>query len=214
MLFAGEKISKSLGNSILVSDLVAKGFDPLSLRYLIMTTHYKTGLNFTWESLEGAQKAYFKLCDFVQSIAEKISTPEMSKSDTTQSEIFTKYKQQFSESIADDLNLAKGIGLIWQIIKAKDVYDKIKLALILDFDKVLGLKLDQAKPRQNATSAKEILNDPAISAEERKVAELVSARDKARSEKNWPLSDQLRAEIESFGFEVSDTPTGTKITRK
>ena len=214
MLFAGEKISKSLGNSILVSDLVAKGFDPLSLRYLIMTTHYKTGLNFTWESLEAAQKAYFKLCDFVQSIAEKISTPEMSESDTTQSEIFTKYKQQFSESIADDLNLAKGIGLIWQIIKAKDIYDKIKLALILDFDKVLGLKLDQAKPRQNATSAKEILNDPAISAEERKVAELVSARDNARSEKNWPLSDQLRAEIESFGFEVSDTPTGTKITRK
>ncbi len=216
MNFDGQKISKSLGNSILVSDLVAKGFDPLALRYLIMTTHYKTGLNFTWESLQGAQTAYFKLRDFVAGLmskatfdipasVSKVSFDTQNQMSKATFDIFDIYKQQFSECLADDLNIAKGIGLVWQIIKAKDVDDKTKLELILDFDQVLGLKLADAKKSEEA----EIL--PALKIE---VSELIKMRDTARAEKNWPLSDELRQKIESLGFEVSDTPDGTKILKK
>lgn len=208
MLLDGQKISKSLGNSILVSDLIAKGFDPLALRYLIMTTHYKTGLNFTWESLIGAQTAYFKLKDFVGGLVSRVPLAmriQMAKGTfDTDAKTFEKYKKDFSECLADDLNIAKGIGLVWQVVKAKDVNDKTKLDLILDFDKVLGLKL--AESENPATSAvSEIPQD---------VLDLVSARDTARTEKDWKLSDELRQEIESLGFEVSDTPEGTKILKK
>ena len=202
MLLDGQKISKSLGNSILVSDLVARGFDPLALRYLIMTTHYKTGLNFTWESLTGAQTAYFKLREFVAELMSRVTSGENTPRVTL--DIFDTYKQKFSECLADDLNIAKGIGLVWQIVKTKDVDDKTKLELILDFDKVLGLKLTEAE--NPATSA--VAEIPT------EVATLVSARDTARAEKNWPLSDELRQKIELLGFEVSDTPEGTKILKK
>ena len=200
MLLDGQKISKSLGNSILVSDLVARGFDPLALRYLIMTTHYKTGLNFTWQSLEGAQTAFFKLKEFVAVL--KLSQRAALGGNADQ-KTFEKYKNDFQDCLADDLNIAKGIGLVWQIVKAKDVSDKTKLDLILDFDKVLGLKLADAK--NPSTSAEKIPQE---------VLDLVSARDTARAEKNWKLSDELRQKIESLGFEVSDTSDGTKILKK
>jgi cysteinyl-tRNA synthetase len=199
MNFDGQKIGKSLGNSILVSDLIARGFDPLSLRYLIMTTHYKTGLNFTWASLESAQTAYFKLKNFVAGL--KISVEKNSAE--VDADIFEKYKNDFGECLADDLNIAKGIGLVWQIVKAKDVGDKTKLDLILDFDKVLGLKL--AESENPSTSAEKI---------PQKILDLISARNAARAEKNWKLSDELRQKIESLGFFVHDTGTGTKIDKK
>jgi cysteinyl-tRNA synthetase len=202
LLFDGQKVSKSLGNSILVSDLVAKGFDPLSLRYLIMTTHYKTGLNFTWESLTGAQTAYFKLRDFVTNLKSDIEKAPFSLG--SEKGAFSEFKQQFSECIADDLNIAKSIGLVWQIVKTKDIDDKTKLDLILDFDKVLGLKLSESK--NPSTSAIVQIPD--------EVKKLVENRDTARAEKDWKLSDELRQKIESFGFEVKDTPEGTKILKK
>ncbi len=196
----GQKISKSLGNSILVSDLMARGFDPLSLRYLIMTTHYKTGLNFTWESLEAAQTAYFKLRDFVADLKDEVARGTLA----TNTEVFEKNKKDFSECLADDLNIAKGIGIVWQIVKSKEIDDKTKLDLILDFDKVLGLKLDEASLRHLVSYNVEI---PA------EVATLVSARDNARAEKDFAKSDELRAKIESLGFEVKDTPEGTRVKK-
>ena len=199
LMFDGQKISKSSGNSILVSDLIEKGFDPLALRYLIMTTHYKTGLNFTWESLTGTQTAYFKLKEIVANLKKKEaeSPTELNK------EIFEKYKKEFSECLADDLNIAKGIGLVWQIIKIKEINTKTKLELILDFDKVLGLKLDKVNPTA------EILEEQ-IPAE---VLDLKKERDTARLEKNWTKSDELRKEIEREGYILEDKE-GKSILRK
>jgi cysteinyl-tRNA synthetase len=211
MLLDGQKISKSLGNSILVSDLVARGFDPLSLRYLIMTTHYKTGLNFTWESLQGAQTAYFKLRDFVSGLKDEVSRTPLDMRSQMSKGILDTYKQKFSECLTDDLNIAKGIGLLWKMINEvskmpldmRSQMSKGILDTILNFDKVLGLKL--AEEQNSATSAIEIPQE---------VSDLVSDRDTARTEKNWKLSDELRQKIESLGFEVSDTPDGTKIQKK
>ncbi len=195
LLLDGQKISKSLGNSILVSDLQAKGFDPLILRYLILTTHYKTGLNFTWESLEAIQTAYNKLKETIQNIKK-----ESTDSHSLDQKIFDENKKAFSECVADDLNIAKGIGLLWQIVKSKEINSKTKLALIFDFDQVLGLKLDEAM-----TSNFEISEN---------IQKLIDQREKARTEKDFVKSDELRLEIESLGFEIKDTSEGTKITKK
>jgi cysteinyl-tRNA synthetase len=201
--FGGQKLSKSSGNSILVSDLVEKGFDPLSLRYLIMTTHYKTGLNFTWESLKGAQTAYFKLKETINNLKVEVSKGTFD----TEVNIFEKYKKEFMKCLADDLNVAKSIGLIWQIVKSKEINDKTKLDLILDFDKVLGLNVPVPKlPFVETVPSAEILN-------------LKKERDAARQEKNWQKSDELREKIEKAGYILEDLPeqpgkNGESIIRK
>jgi cysteinyl-tRNA synthetase len=199
LMFDRQKISKSAGNSILVSDLIEKSFDPLSLRYLILTTHYKTGLNFTWESLAGVQTAYFKLKEIIANLKAEVSKGIFD----IDAEVFEKYKKEFSECLADDLNIAKGIGLVWQIVKMKEINAKTKLALLLDFDKVLGLKLDEATLSDQST-------DEEIPEE---ILKLKTARDTARSEKNWTKSDELRDQIEKSGYLLEDSGDQTKIRK-
>jgi len=191
MLFNEQKISKSLGNSILVSDLVEKNYNPLSLRYLILTTHYRTGINFTWESLEAAQTAYLKLKEIVFELkkeTEKSPTPLDQKN-------FDKNKKEFEECLADDINIAKSIGLVWQIIKSKEINPKTKYELLLDFDKVLGLNLDETSETKIPKNIKNLI-------EERKTA---------RDNKDFEKSDKLREKIEQNGFVVKDTAEGVVV---
>jgi cysteinyl-tRNA synthetase len=189
MLLDGKKISKSLGNSILVTDLIAKGFDPLALRYLILTTHYKTGLNFTWESLSGAQTAYHKLRDFVQD--HKTTDPY-----DIHNPVAVQYEQAFVDCITDDLNIAKAIGLAWTIVKSKEIPDTIKYHLITRFDRVLGLNLNV---------------ETTVAPLPEHIVDVISRRDTARAQKDWILSDALRIELENAGYSVSDTQDGTKV---
>ena len=205
LLFDSQKLSKSLGNAILVSDLAThrqssgqEGFDPLVLRYLIMTTHYKTGLNFTWKSLEGAQTAYFRLKEVVANLKEEVSKGAFD------AEVFDEYKNKFRECLADDLNIAKSIGLVWQIVKSKDIDAKTKLDLILDFDKALGLRLNEASPLRKQADDEEIPEE---------VLEMKKERDRARKEKNWQKSDELRKEIEREGYLLEDK-NGESTIRK
>ncbi|MEK7634844.1 MAG: cysteine--tRNA ligase [Patescibacteria group bacterium] len=201
LMLDGQKISKSLGNSILVTDLIEKGFDPLSLRYLILTTHYKTGLNFTWESLTGAQTAYFKLKQITTNLKAEVSKTVF---DTLEQEIFDEYKTKFSECIADDLGIAKSIGLVWQIVKDKEMNAKTKLELILDFDKVLGLSLDQISENSPRSDLGEIPDH---------VLEMKKERDEARASKNFQKSDELRKEIEREGYILEDK-NGESLIKK
>jgi cysteinyl-tRNA synthetase len=196
--FDGQKMSKSGGNSILASDLIEKGFDPLSLRYLIMTTHYKTGLNFTWESLTGAKTAYFKLKEAVANLKKETGEPPTELDQKK----FDENKKEFLECLADDLNIAKAIGLVWQIVKSKEIDAKTKLDLLLDFDKVLGLKLDEA---EGAPAEIEIPEE---------ISELKKERDAARLEKNWQKSDELRGEIEREGYTLEDKNGESTIKKR
>ena len=207
LLFDGQKMSKSGSNSILVSDLIEKGFDPLSLRYLIMTTHYKTGLNFTWESLTGAETAYFKLKEIIVNLKKEIGMPRTVLEENSQRTvlgIFDTYKKEFEECLADDLNIAKGIGLVWQIVKSKEINAKTKLELLLDFDKVLGLKLDEINPPTREV-AEEIPEE---------ILEMKKERDEARQAKNWQKSDELRGEIEREGYTLEDKGSETTIKKR
>jgi cysteinyl-tRNA synthetase len=168
-----------------------------------MTTHYKTGLNFTWESLAGAQTAYFRLKEFVANLKKETSKSPIE----IDKEVFEKNKKEFMECLADDLNIAKAIGLVWQIVKSKEINSKTKIALILDFDKVLRLNLTEA------ISQKDALNEMATSALGREILELKKERDVARQEKNWQKSDELRKEIEREGYILEDK-NGESIIKK
>ncbi|MCJ7804601.1 cysteine--tRNA ligase [Patescibacteria group bacterium] len=192
----GQKMSKSQGNIYTLQDLVDKGFDPLAYRYLCLGTHYRKNLNFTWNSLESAAKALDKLKEMVKGFYQK------QKKRTSLGEEcllkVEKYKESFRQAVNNDLGLSEALAVVWEMVKSDmPTYDK--LDLILDFDKVLGLDLERVSREEKV---------PRVS---REVKDLVKKREELRGQGNWEEADKLRKQIEKLGWEIEDTPKGTKL---
>lgn len=185
-----EKMAKSEGNFIRLETLKEKGVNPLAFRYLMLTARYSSPMEFSWEALVGAETTLNKLRNFVQS-----KSNESGESNETKIKY---YKDVFKQHINDDLDTPKAVALVWELIKDEEVSNADKKDILLSFDSVLGLKLDEKKIEVEIP---------------KEISDLVIARDTARSEKNWQLSDELRKQIEDAGFEVMDTPDGTKIDK-
>ena len=192
LMIEGEKMSKSLGNNVLVTDLINKGFDPLALRYLILTSHYRQGLNFTWKGLEASQIA-------LNNLYKKIIELKSEKGKSRPVKI-KKYKQEFIKTISNDLNMPMALGLTWKMLKDKNLFAKEKYDLLIDFDKVFGLNLCKAGLR---TRTKAPI----------KVEGLVKERETFRKQKQWQKADQIRQEIEKLGWRVEDTDKGPKLLK-
>lgn len=180
----GEKISKSLGNGYTTSQLEEMGYDPLAHKLLVLTSHYRKGLEFSLESLKANQIALFKLRNIITNWPDGGAVVE-------------NYKQRFIDYLADDLQVAEAIALIWKIVKDNDVSDKDKKATILDFDKVLGLKLDK----------REIVEIPG------EIEILAKKRFEAKLNKNWEESDRLRELIKNKGYVIEDNLKSYKIRK-
>lgn len=147
MLVDNKKMSKSLGNVFTLKDLEEKGFDPLAYRYLLLQTSYKQKINFTWESLEAAQKGYDNLKKKVAKLADEAPASRGESSDELEvspREAFKPYLQDFSQKISS-YNTASALASLQSIISdnppAGGLSSAQKLELINQFDKVLGLKL-------------------------------------------------------------------------
>lgn len=177
------KMSKSIGNVYYLNNLIEKGFSPEAFRLWVLMGHYKTTLNFTWEALESAQSAYDRLVGHMRTFSHLDGT------------VSEKYRMLLEEAVGNDLDTPRVVALVWEVLKDEAVMDEDKKATLLEFDKVLGLRLTEIRPL-------EVPNE---------VIELVQKREEARSNKDWSLSDSIRREIHKKGFEVMDTPTGPRI---
>ncbi len=189
-LIMKEKMSKSKGNFIIADDLPKKGFCLLAYRYLTLTAHYRSKLSFSWKNLEAAQNALKKL----YSQTAELKTTGI-KALSTQAKTFQK---RFLIAVNDDLNMPQAVALMWQMLDDQKLTDKEKYALLLDFDKVFGIGLDKVKKQKVP----------------KKVSDLVKKREKLRQEKNWSKADQVRKQIEKFGFQVEDSTQGPKIKKQ
>jgi len=190
LLINGQKMSKSLGNIYTLSDLEKRKFNPLAFRYLILTSHYRSKLNFTWQSLEAAQKALNNLTNNLQ-----LTT---NNRQPTTNNLQLMYKKFFLEAINDDLDTPKALAIVWQVIRDNKLSHNAKKQLLLEFDKVLGLGLNKIKP----------VKIP------RKIRQLVAQREKLRVNKQFIQADRLRKKIEKLGYIIEDTTVGPKIFRK
>lgn len=179
-----EKIAKSSGNGIMEKDLEERGIAPLSYRYFVLTAHYRSELNFTWEAVEGAQAALDRL---------RARLTELPDGGT----ISDDYKKRFDEAINDDLGTPQALAIVWEALKDASLSDADKKATILSFDDVLGLKLDEAVT----------FDIPA------EVSALAERREAARQAKDWATSDMLRKELQNLGFDVEDTNSGPRIIK-
>lgn len=187
------KMSRSKGNVILLSHLKAWGFEPLAFRYLLLTAHYRSNMNFTRESLTAAQNALHHLQ------ADLAALPVMLyDTDDPWSEQAQQVRARFQLAINDDLDLPGALSIAREVSHTTTLVAGERRRLLLDFDRVLGLRLDTVEPR----SARMLSPD---------VQALVQQRDRERAMKNWRASDELRNRLQALGFEVRDTPGGTEL---
>lgn len=196
LLIDGQKISKSLGNTVYLKDLAAHGVTPLGLRYWYLTASYRTQMNFTWEAVKGAQTAYDRLLEQVRGLLK-----ENSASSKSSRKINAGYEKNFCEAINDDLNAPKALAIVWDMLKDTSVSNEEKINTLLDFDKVLGLQLDAASAVQ-----------PYVFPEE--IVALKDARNLARQQKDFKKSDELRIALKEKGYEIVDTATGSVLMKK
>ncbi|MCL4354765.1 cysteine--tRNA ligase [Patescibacteria group bacterium] len=187
LVVGNEKMSKSLNNFITIQDVMKKRFDPLAFRYLCLQTHYRQEMNFTWDSLKAAQTALRKLREEVAGLPQ----PDGKGSE--------KFGGKFFEAINDDLNMPRALAIVWELLKS-DSANGAKAQSILEFDQILGLKLDRAK--EIVEDSKKI---PLA------VLELVKERVKLRKLKRFHLSDEYRHKIRKMGYDIEDTKNGTKV---
>ncbi len=187
------KMSRSLGNVILLRHLKEWGFEPLAFRYLLLTAHYRSKMNFTRESLTAAQNGLNNLRADLAELPARIYNQ-----DDLWAEEAARVREAFHTAINDDMDLPVALSIAREVPRNRQIEPGERRRLLLDFDQVLGLRLDTVEPR----AARQV-SDEALA--------LVKQRDEARAAKNWQASDQLRDRLKALGFEVRDTAQGTEL---
>ena len=181
LLIDGGKMSKSLNNAYLISDIVKKGYSPLAYKMFCYSASYRNKINFTWDAIDASNKSLIKLKESYKKHLEG--------NEDISDDIINSFEQKFHEAINDDLNMPLAMSIVWEVAKYSVKSKKIA-ELLLKFDKVLGIKIDELEENNE-----EIPEN---------VMELVEKRKQARKEKNWELSDKLRNEINELGYNVKD----------
>ena len=179
-------MAKSFGNFITLEEIEKKGFSPLAFRYWLLTAHYQTLINFTWEALEGTQTTFSKLLQEWDTMeSEPCDQPDKS------------YVERFEGFIEDNLATPQAIALMWELVKDQKIDAPTKKATMLTFDKVFGFGL---KELQKIVIPEE-------------VSLLVAQREEARKKGDWGTADVLRKQINDLGFSVRDTESGPTTFR-
>ena len=194
LTMSGEKISKSLGNVIYLSDVVAKGFDPLALRYFFLQAHYRTPLSFSWGALAGAAEALGRL----QKLASDIAEESGRKSEPSET------RERFLVAMRDDLSTPQALAALWDALRSEEYAPEEKWGLIEDAEKHLGLPLTQP-------FVSPALKDADIPKE---VQDMLARREKARTDKDFAAADRLRSDLENSGYRVDDGPNGPVLTKR
>ena len=183
------KMARSVGNVIRVTDLPSKGFQPLDFRYLALTAHYRSKLDFTEDAMHAAAAGLRRLRKAASEGAETGPAPDLAD------EPMAGHRARFVEAISDDLAMPKAIAVAHAVAADDDLPPAARRALLLDFDRVLGLDLD-APPEAVGGEL------PAGA------AELLERRAAARAAGDYETSDRLRDELAAVGIDVRDTPEG------
>jgi len=196
----GKKMAKRFGNFYTLRDLLTKGYDPISIRYLLMSTHYRQQFNFTFEGLESAKSAIERLRNFVRRLYEA----EGKESEGKVTTLIEKLEACFEGSMDDDLNIGVALSSLFDFVREinslLDVNDVSKeesakiIKVIMEIDDVLGVigkvEVEEALPKE--------------------IDLLVQKREVARKTKNWKEADSIRAQLKTMGIVLEDTAQGVR----
>lgn len=201
MMVDGRKMSKSKSNFFTLEDLVKKGHDPLAVRYALLAAHYRTKMNLTEESIEDAQKCIDRLRCFTRDMKGFRGSGKSTKA----GKVIEKARKGFDEALSDDLNVPEALASVFGMVRemnrlsekgissaeAKKAYGQM-----LDFDRVLGVKVDLPTDRCPSD-----------------IRKLIERREALRKEKKFKDADRLRDQIKKRGWLVEDSPEGPRVKR-
>jgi cysteinyl-tRNA synthetase len=179
------KMAKSAGNIIRVAELPELGYEPLAFRYLVLTAHYRSKLDFTEDAMHAATSGLARLRRAAAGPDDALdfAAPPVGG-----------YRERFADAVADDLATPRALAIAHEVAADPSLTDAQRRALLLDFDRVLGLSLELPAERDVP------LPEGA--------AELLERRAAARAAGDYAMSDSLRAELTAMGVEVRDTASG------
>jgi len=202
LIVDGRKMSKSLGNFFTLRDLLNKGYQGREIRYLLLSVHYRTQLNFTMEGLEASRHALKRLDDFVGRLQDVV--PGNTEGDVNG--LVTTTREKIKQALADDLNISPALAALFDLVRhANQMIDEgmighrgkdVLLQFLHELDELFGIFIWNQE-----------ISIPAD------VQEAFDKRLVARKEKNWAEADRLRAVIHSAGFQIEDTAQGPKLKK-
>lgn len=204
LLVEGKRMSKSLGNYYTLRDLLKMGYDPRTVRYLLLSTHYRQQLNFTFKGLDASKNAIDRLQNFMYRLlnADGKSCGEKIR------QLMRKMQKDFSAALDDDLKISVALAALFDFVRevnslldygmlsreeSKEVYK-----LMARFDKVLNI-------------IGEVKRDEKLSKEAEK---LIKKREESRKTKDWKTADKIREQLKALGIVLEDTPKGVKWRTK
>ena len=189
------KMSKSGGTFVTLQTLRDKGYDPLDYRYLCLTAHYRTQLEFTYESLDSARKS-------LQTLRREVSKAQEAaqRQNSVPTARLGEVKAQFQAAMEDDLNAPKALAVVWEVLRGADLNAAEKVEFVKFADGVLSLDLFRAPEEKKV----ELPED---------VQQLLQARAEARAAKDYKKSDELRDALRAAGYAVKDTPQGQQVDK-
>ena len=202
-----EKMSKSKGNFFTVRDIL-KEYDAETVRFFLLSAQYRNPINFSRELMEQSKNALDRFYNAKKNLEHLLDNTVKNEMDATENSIahgFEKYRDKFVEAMEDDVNTADAIAAIFELVKEINGTIKIEhskpliqssLDLLMELTGVLGLLIKK---------------EDGIDSE---IEELVELRQKARKEKNFALSDQIRDQLKERGITIEDTPQGVRIIKK
>jgi len=199
LIVDGKKMSKSLSNFYTLRDVIKKIHDPISARYLLMSTHYRQQLNFTFEGLESAKNAIERLNNFIYNLNNITDN----KSNGKVSKLITKAKNDFEKNMDNDLSISEAFAVIFDFIKDINKLDNISkknandiLKLMKGFDSVLGI-MDFKKEEKTPKN----------------ILELIEKRESVRLQKDFETADKLRDQIKEKGYILEDSADGPRVKK-
>ena len=178
------KMAKSAGEFLRVQALVDRGYEPLAYRYLCLTGHYRSQLNFTFDALDAAVTGLARMRTGFHGLPDEAAEADPALT------------ARFTDELNDDLNLPRALAVAWETLRG-DTPAAVKRATLAGFDAVLGLSLATWQPHDEQAPAE--------------VAALAEARAAARRAKHWAEADRLRAALHDAGWEMEDRPDGYRL---
>jgi cysteinyl-tRNA synthetase len=204
------KMSKSSGGFITLQSLTDSGYDPLDYRYFLLGGHYRSQLQFSWESLEGARNARRSLLEQIRRLAANAGRDRADirakaakgAGVSPCSEKTRKYLAAFDKALEEDLSTPRALAELWGIVRDGELSPGEALTGALDMDRVLGLSLAESLDKSGTDSA----GDLALAEE---IGKLIARRGEAKKVKNYAEADSIRQGLKDRGIILEDTPSGT-----
>jgi cysteinyl-tRNA synthetase len=194
----GTKIAKSKGNAVTLRQLHDHGFTGDDYRYWLMTSHYRSTVQFSWTALEAAKTALYRLKRYrYETYGNKLNVPDRT------------YLERFDTHLADDLDTCGAITTLWDLVKDDSVDNATKAGTMVAMDEILDIGLSD-RPADALRTLGVVASDEVPS----EINELIEARETARLARDYAAADMLRSQIESAGYTVEDSAHGPKVIKR